>query len=164
MVTRSSILTWRIPWTEETGGLQSIGVHRVEHDWRDLARMRAWENASLGLLKFDKHRNCLDPVPCFSQSRTAGCNTRVAAVAQGLTAAAPSVYWNGRLTFLVHGSHPGVLVSTSKRQVCVEKPAPTSSELRLARRKCYINVFLKDKTNCVIFIWCLHFSFQSKEN
>ena len=28
----SSILAWRIPWTEEPGGLQSIGLHRVRHD------------------------------------------------------------------------------------------------------------------------------------
>ena len=34
--TYSSILAWRIPWTEEPGGLQSIGSQRVEHDWRDL--------------------------------------------------------------------------------------------------------------------------------
>ena len=27
-----SILAWRIPWTEEPGGLQSIGVKRVRHD------------------------------------------------------------------------------------------------------------------------------------
>ena len=27
MATHSSILTWRIPWTEEPGGLQSIGLH-----------------------------------------------------------------------------------------------------------------------------------------
>ena len=32
MGTHSSILTWRIPWTEEPGGLQSIGSHRVGHD------------------------------------------------------------------------------------------------------------------------------------
>ena len=29
----SSILAWRIPWTEEPGGLQSIGSQRVVHDW-----------------------------------------------------------------------------------------------------------------------------------
>ena len=28
----SSILAWRIPWTEEPGGLQSIGSQRVGHD------------------------------------------------------------------------------------------------------------------------------------
>ena len=32
MATHSSILAWRIPWTEETGRLQSMGSHRVGHD------------------------------------------------------------------------------------------------------------------------------------
>ena len=32
MATHSSILTWRIPWTEELGGLQSIGLQRVGQD------------------------------------------------------------------------------------------------------------------------------------
>ena len=30
--THSSILAWRIPWTEEPGGLQSMGLPRVGHD------------------------------------------------------------------------------------------------------------------------------------
>ena len=33
MATYSSILAWRIPWTEEPGGLQSMGSQRVRHDW-----------------------------------------------------------------------------------------------------------------------------------
>ena len=32
MASYSSILAWKIPWTEEPGGLQSIGSHRVGHD------------------------------------------------------------------------------------------------------------------------------------
>ena len=32
MANHSSILAWRIPWTEEHGGLQSMGSHRVRHD------------------------------------------------------------------------------------------------------------------------------------
>ena len=32
MATRSSILAWRIPWTEEPGRLQSMGLQSVEHD------------------------------------------------------------------------------------------------------------------------------------
>ena len=32
MATHSSILAWRIPWTGEPGGLQSIGLHRVRRD------------------------------------------------------------------------------------------------------------------------------------
>ena len=33
MATNSSILAWKIPWTEELGGLQSMGSQRVRHDW-----------------------------------------------------------------------------------------------------------------------------------
>ena len=32
MATHSSILAWEIPWTEEPGGLQSMGSQRVRHD------------------------------------------------------------------------------------------------------------------------------------
>ena len=32
MATRSSILAWRIPWLEEPGGLQSMGLQRVGHN------------------------------------------------------------------------------------------------------------------------------------
>ena len=32
MATYSSILAWQIPWTEEPGGLQSMGSHRVRYD------------------------------------------------------------------------------------------------------------------------------------
>ena len=32
MATHSSILAWRIPWTEEPGGFQSMGSQRVRHD------------------------------------------------------------------------------------------------------------------------------------
>ena len=32
MATHLNILAWRIPWTEEHGGLQSIELQRVEHD------------------------------------------------------------------------------------------------------------------------------------
>ena len=33
IATHSSILAWKIPWTEEPGGLQSMGSERVGHDW-----------------------------------------------------------------------------------------------------------------------------------
>ena len=32
MATHASTLAWRIPWTEEPGGLQSLGSHRIGHD------------------------------------------------------------------------------------------------------------------------------------
>ena len=43
MATHSSILAWRILWTEEPGGLLSIGSHRVRHDWSSLGCMHALE-------------------------------------------------------------------------------------------------------------------------
>ena len=33
MAPHSDALAWRIPWTEEPGGLPSMGLHRVWHDW-----------------------------------------------------------------------------------------------------------------------------------
>ena len=41
MATHSSVLAWRIPGTGEPGGLPSMGLHRVRHDWSDLAAAAA---------------------------------------------------------------------------------------------------------------------------
>ena len=41
MATPSSVLAWRIPGMGEPGGLLSLGSHRVEHDWSDLAAAAA---------------------------------------------------------------------------------------------------------------------------
>ena len=42
MATHSSILAWRIPWTEEPSGLQSMELQRVRHDWSDWACVHPW--------------------------------------------------------------------------------------------------------------------------
>ena len=36
MATHSSILAWRIPWTEEPGGVQAMRLQRVGHDWQTI--------------------------------------------------------------------------------------------------------------------------------
>ena len=41
MATHSCILAWGIPWTEETGRLQSVGLQAVGLDWRDQTHMHA---------------------------------------------------------------------------------------------------------------------------
>ena len=41
MATHSSVLAWRIPGTREPGGLPSMELHRVGHDWSDLAAAEA---------------------------------------------------------------------------------------------------------------------------
>ena len=42
MATHSSILAWRIPWTEGPGKLQSIGSQTVGHNWSNLAHTGLW--------------------------------------------------------------------------------------------------------------------------
>ena len=59
MSTHSSILAWRIPWTEEPDRLQFIGSHRVRYDWSDWAhghilpvgegRNQDWAEGTVGL-------------------------------------------------------------------------------------------------------------------
>ena len=40
--THSSILAWRIPWKEESGGLQSMGLQRVGQDWANPCHSQAF--------------------------------------------------------------------------------------------------------------------------
>ena len=42
MATHSSIVAWRIPWTEEPGGLQSVGLQTAGHDWETEHKRHAW--------------------------------------------------------------------------------------------------------------------------
>ena len=55
MLTHSSVLAWRIPGTGEPGGLPSLGLHRVGHDWRDLAA--AAESSGCGSRALER-RSC----------------------------------------------------------------------------------------------------------
>ena len=40
--THSSTLAWKIPWTEEPGRLQSMGLQRVGHDWATSLSLYKW--------------------------------------------------------------------------------------------------------------------------
>ena len=44
MATHSSVFAWRIPGMEEPGGLLSMGLQRVEHNWSDLAAVAAHDS------------------------------------------------------------------------------------------------------------------------
>ena len=74
MATHSSILAWRIPWTEEPGGLQSIGMQRVRHNWSDSAHRHSWDVHSsywvfslLGSLCVDYGPNSKQNFHCHSK-------------------------------------------------------------------------------------------------
>ena len=56
MATHSSILAWRIPGTEEPSGLPSMGLHRIRHDWSNLAAAAAVCRKKIIMIK-----NCLNP-------------------------------------------------------------------------------------------------------
>ena len=62
MATQSSVLAWRIPGTEDHGGLPSMGSHRVGHDWSDLAAeteaeeiKKRWQEYTEELYQKDLH-------------------------------------------------------------------------------------------------------------
>ena len=56
MATHSSVLAWRIPGIGEPGGLLSMGLHRVGHDWSDVAAMKLIFTY-ISLSK-EQHRKC----------------------------------------------------------------------------------------------------------
>ena len=62
MATHSSTLAWTIPWTEEPGGLQSMGSRRVGHDWA----------TSLSLFTFTHWRRKWQPTPVFLPGESQG--------------------------------------------------------------------------------------------
>ena len=62
MATHSSTLAWKIPWTKEPGGLQSMGSLRVEHDWA----------TSLSLFPFLHWRRKWQPIPVVLAWRIPG--------------------------------------------------------------------------------------------
>ena len=69
MATHSSVLAWKLPWMEEPGGLPSVGLHRVGHDWSDLAAAAAPPGKSYsrcfcqGVLSFLTPKSCQSPQP-----------------------------------------------------------------------------------------------------
>ena len=62
MAPHSSTLAWRIPWTEEPGRLQSMGLLRVGHDWV----------TSLSLFTFMHWRRKWQPAPVFLPGESQG--------------------------------------------------------------------------------------------
>ena len=62
MATHSNTLAWKIPWTEEPGGLQSMGSWRVGHNWA----------TSLSLFTFLHWRRQWQPTPVFLPGESQG--------------------------------------------------------------------------------------------
>ena len=59
MATHSSILAWRIPWTEEPGGLQSLGLQRIGHDGMSFTAEAPSDYKAMWLACFSVSGGCL---------------------------------------------------------------------------------------------------------
>ena len=76
MATHSSVLAWRIPRTAEPGGLPSMGLHRVGHDWSDLAAAAAAAASfpsSQGRIPLHGSQPCGSTRPCVTQRSYQQC-------------------------------------------------------------------------------------------
>ena len=61
MAIHSSTIAWKIPWTEEPGRLQSMGLQRVRHDWAT-----SLTTITKGLQTFDPFKQCSNRQPHWS--------------------------------------------------------------------------------------------------
>ena len=75
MAPHSSILAWKIPWTEEPGRLQTMGSRRVGHDWA----------TSLSLFPFMHWRRKWQPTPVFLPGESQGWGSLVSCRLWGRT-------------------------------------------------------------------------------
>ena len=75
MAPHSSTLAWKIPWMEEPGGLQSMGLLRVGHDWA----------TSLSLFTFMHWRRTWQPTPVFLPGESQGWGSLVGCRLWGCT-------------------------------------------------------------------------------
>ena len=82
MATHSSTFAWKIPWMEEPGRLQSMGLLRVRHDWA----------TSLSLFTFMHWRRKWQPTPAFLPGESQGWGSLVAAV-YGVTQSRTWLKW-----------------------------------------------------------------------
>ena len=102
MATHSSTLAWRIPWTQEPGGLLSVGSHRVGHDWSDLA--------AAAYLKLLLSPCCSVTKLCLTLCAPTDCSTPGFPVLHYLPEFAQThVHWVGA----IQPSHPLLLPSPS---------------------------------------------------
>jgi len=91
MAPHSSTLAWKIPWAEEPGGLQSVGLRRVGHDWV----------TSLSLFTFMHWRRKWQPTPVFLPEESQGRGAWWAAV-YGVTQSRTRLKWLSSISVCIY--------------------------------------------------------------
>ena len=92
MAPHSSTLAWKIPWTEEPGGLQSMGLRTVGHDWA----------TSLSLFTFMHWRRKWQPTPVFLPGESQGLAGAWWAAVSGVAQSWTQRKWLSSKTASVH--------------------------------------------------------------
>ena len=110
MATHSSILACRVPWTEESGGLQDMGFQRVGHDWVSWARMHklfctrswnTWKSAIYNLGDWSNYLSLSIFLPLWNEHNSHSvlvpalgrCNSHPVHYEVYITAQKPARHW-----------------------------------------------------------------------
>ena len=101
MAPHSSTLTWKIPWVEDPGRLQSMGSLRVGHDWATL----------LSLFTFIHWRTKWQPTPAFLPGESQGQGSLVGCCLRGHTESDTT-----EVTWQQHTISPNSLLKTERRR------------------------------------------------
>ena len=130
MATHSSILAWKIPWTEEPGRLQSMGLQRVGHDWATSLSLSllhkssdhwpwieffSWGQESWRLLWLNNHLSCSGYWPPILYE-----HTQPSTISQSVLLSHPCVkvnhsFHSSNFSSLqtLHGHHLGLKITSS---------------------------------------------------
>ena len=145
MAPHSSTLVWKIPWAEEPGRLQSIGLLRVRHDWA----------TSLSLFTFMHWRRKWQPTPVFLPGESQGQGSLVGCRLWGHTESdmtsdlAAAARRSGKEPLSYRHGHNEDWVMTFTQQVKAFQEPPASTGLGNSSRTQNASIF---------FLSCFHLS------
>ena len=91
MATHSSVLAWRIPGTGEPGGLLFMGLHRVGHDWSNLAAA-----AAASLFTPDSVKSCKQGLNIILSLSTENCQFLLTLISQSLMSRCFCCLWSSQ--------------------------------------------------------------------
>ena len=77
MATHSSVLAWRIPWTEEPDGLQSMGLQRVGHNWATNTHTQTGKQLEIQFLSCASCISSAQKLHTASSSHTRQCQRKI---------------------------------------------------------------------------------------
>ena len=119
--THSSSLAWRIPWTEEPGGLQSIGLQRVRHDWSDLAHTLLVYSCNLDIITNNAY---FDFLKCLSLNKNMyqpTCDMSLVTIIYLFH----FIFFCGRRVYLKQQKEPLIIYA---HFICILKPAAAAAK------------------------------------